>query len=208
MSDPPDHDPTEEELVCRAVAGDREALAGLLGRVGPRLHDRLRREIAERWQSRLDAEDVLQVTFLECFLKIDKFENRRHGSFEAWISRICRHNLLDAIRALERASELPPEKRITPLSDKDSSWGLLELLGVTSGTPSRQMAAQEADQRVREAVAQLPRDYGQVVTLYDLESRTIDDVSRLMGRSPGAIYMLRARALDYLRESLGSESRI
>jgi RNA polymerase sigma-70 factor (ECF subfamily) len=195
-------------LITRARGGDQDAVATLLRRAAPKLHERLLSEIGASFRSQLDPEDVLQVTFLECFLKIPTFEYRGEGSFEAWLSTICHHNLLDAIRELQRAGQLPTGKRVAPSSDSDTCIALWDLLGATSGTPSRQVAAEELHLRVRQAVAQLPRDYARVLTLYDLESRPIEDVAGTMNRTPGAIYMLRARALDFLRETLGSESRM
>lgn len=62
--------------------------------------------------------------------------------------------------------------------------------------------------RVREAVAKLPRDYGRILTLYDLELRTIDKVAPTVGRTADAISMLGPRASDFLRETYGSESQI
>jgi RNA polymerase sigma-70 factor (ECF subfamily) len=208
LSESSDVDAGEEALVGRAIVGDRDALAALLKRFGPVLEERLRREIDVRWQSLIDPEDVLQVTFLECFLKIGVFQNQAPGSFESWLTRICRNNLLDAIRSLQRASEFPQQQRVTLQNEMDSSWALAELLGATTGTPSRYAAVEEMHTRVRQAVAQLPRDYGQVLTLYDLEARPVDEVATMMRRSKGAVYMLRARALDYLREMIGGESKI
>lgn len=196
----------EEEIAC-AVAGDRDALTALLERYGPTLQARLRGEIAAKWQSMLEVDDVLQVTFVEVFLRIDRFEYRGPRSFEAWVTRIAKNNLTDAIRSLQQAKQLPPEKRITFQNEADSSVALLNVLGVTSGTPSRKAVAQELHVTVREAVAQLPRDYAQVLTLYDLEAKSAEEVATVMQRTPGAVYMLRARALDCLRDALGSESQ-
>jgi RNA polymerase sigma-70 factor (ECF subfamily) len=197
----------QEDEIAGAIAGDRDALTALLERLGPMLESRLRGDIAARWQSVLEVDDVLQVTFLEIFLRITRFEYRGPGSFDAWVTRIAQNNLTDAVRALQQAKQLPPEKRITFQNDADSSLALLNVLGVTSGTPSRKAVAQELHVRVREAVAQLPRDYSRVLTLYDLEAKTADEVAEAMQRTAGAVYMLRARALDYLREALGSESQ-
>ena len=52
----------------------------------------------------------------------------------------------------------------------------------------------------------LPEDYGRVVRLYDLQGLPIADVSRQLGRSSGAVHMLRARAHDQLRVLLGPET--
>jgi RNA polymerase sigma-70 factor, ECF subfamily len=195
-------------LENRAAAGDRDALAELLQRVGPKLRETIQQEIGSRFQSLLDADDVLQVSFLECFLRIGRFEYRGPDSFERWLAQISRHNLLDAIRSLERASQIPTEKRISVHNEMDSSFALLELLGSSTGTPSRQAMDAETHLRLRAVVAQLPRDYEQVVSLYDLQGGTVEETAKAMGRTPGAIYMLRARALDYLRDSLGSPSQV
>ena len=196
----------ESELIARAAAGDRDALSEMLQAVAPQLRSKLQADIGQQWQSVMDTDDVLQVTFVEVFLRIDRFEPRGAGSFLAWVTRIAKNNLTDAIRALRAAKQMPPERRISgdPMA---SSLALLEVLGVTSGTPSRHAVAEEQQQQLLAAVSELPRDYCQVLTLYDLEGRTADEVARALGRSSGAVYMLRARALDYLRDTLGAASQ-
>jgi RNA polymerase sigma-70 factor (ECF subfamily) len=162
--------------------------------------------MATRFQSLLDVDDVIQVTFLEVFLRIGRFEYRGDGSFEAWLRRIADNNLIDAIRSLEAGKQLPPEKRITLPNGGQSSVALLDCIGFTTGTPSRQAMADESIEILRQAISQLPRDYGKVLTLYDLDGLSIDEVSEQLSRSAGAIYMLRARAMDFLRESWGGQS--
>ena len=46
-----------------------------------------------------------------------------------------------------------------------------------------------------------------VVRLYDIEGRSGPEVATTMGRSRGAVVMLRARAHDRLAELLGSGSK-
>ena len=193
-----------EALVRAAVDGDRDAVATLLEGVGEALRARLRDKLGARWQSVLDADDVLQVTFLEVFLRVSHFDYRGPGSFEAWLHRMADNNLLDAVRALTAAKRLPPEKRVVLADGGESSVALVDAVGFTSGTPSRQAVAAETLVELRKAISQLPRDYERVLTLYDLEGLDVSDVAQRLGRSPGAVYMLRARAMDVLRESMGS----
>lgn len=56
-------------------------------------------------------------------------------------------------------------------------------------------------------LSRLPADYERVIRMYDLEGRGIEEVASELGRSSGAIYMLRARAHERLAGLLGSESR-
>lgn len=193
----------DQERLRLAVAGDADALSDLLSTHGPMVARRL--SIDRQWQGLVEADDVMQVTYLEAFLQIGRFDLGHHDSFEAWLGQIARHNLLDAIRGLSRKRQPQPDRRVRP--EEDSSLGLLELLGVDSATPSREVGRLEHAELLDEAIRTLPPDYSKVVRLYDLNGMHADEVASAMGRSPGAVHMLRARAHDALRERLGGESR-
>jgi len=196
----------EAELCQRAVAGDHDALTALLQQAGPQVRGRLAAALGDGWRGVIEIDDVLQVTYLEAFLRVGRFEPRGAGAFLAWLSRIADHNLQDAIRELTRAKRLPPGRRVTELGGADTTVALWEKLGGSHSSPSRRAATVEVHAAVKACVARLPEDYARVVRLYDLEARPVDEVAAALGRSAGAVYMLRARALDRLRELLGAES--
>lgn len=193
-----------KDLLARAVAGDSAALGELLQHHSPHIARELRRDHAAL--SAADIEDVMQVTFLEAFLHIRRFDTASPGSLGGWLRSIARNNVSDLIRERERAKRLPEDRRVQP--SRDASYtALLDNLSRTASTPSQVTAAAEATTLVEEAVERLPESYRQVVRLYDLDGRTVDDVAQVLGRSAGAVFMLRARAHERLRELLGSESR-
>lgn len=197
------------DLVTRAQGGDQDALTELLGAFETLLFDRLKGKIGHEWRSSLDIGDVMQVTFLEAFLLIDQFKPQGPGSFMAWIARVADNNLKDAIRGLSAAKRPNPKKRvqISGTSSRDSFVALVDLLGTDHATPSRVAAMDEAVQFIDAALGKLPPDYERVVRLYDLEGHSAAEVAAQLGRTPGAIYMLRARAHDRLKNHLGSESK-
>jgi RNA polymerase sigma-70 factor (ECF subfamily) len=197
---------SEELLAQRAAAADESALAELLRRHGPQVRAQVETEIAAKWRSVLDAEDVMQVTYLEAFLTINRFRHRGAGSFGAWLLMIARNNLRDAIDELGRQKRPNPDRRVIP-SDESAAI-LLDKLGCTSSTPSRDAGRREVSAALESALGRLADDYAQVVRLYDLEGRTASEIARTMGRSEGAVYMLRARAHDKLREDFSSASGI
>jgi RNA polymerase sigma-70 factor (ECF subfamily) len=197
---------TDAELVCSAVRGDRDALGELLSRHGPAVESGL--HIAGAWRDSLDTGDVMQVTYLEAFLQISRFDSTRADSFGGWLRRIAENNLRDAIRALEAQKSLPPDRRMAAHGEGDSYVGLFDLLATTMTTPTRAVRRDEATDLVRAALGRLPPDYAAVVRLYDLEGRPIADVARALGRGQGAVHMLRVRAHDRLRDLMGAESRI
>jgi len=150
---------------------------------------------------------VLQVTYLEAFLEIERFTPRGPGSFLAWITHIAENNLRDAVKGLERAKRPDPRKAVRGPAGHDSYVALVELLGTTNSTPSRHAARGEAGSFLERAIAALPPDYEKVVRMLDLEGRAVSDAARDLGKTPGAVHMLRARAHGRLRELMGPESQ-
>ncbi|MCI0364074.1 MAG: sigma-70 family RNA polymerase sigma factor [Phycisphaerales bacterium] len=186
-----------------AVGGDADAMTELLSEHGPEVERSL--SIAREWRSVLEPADVMQVTYLEAFLEVRRYDPDRAEPFRAWLQRIAENNLRDAIRGLQRRKRPQPAKRVEAPVAADSSWELYAQLGVTTTTPSRYATAQERMTHLAAALEALPDDYGQVIRLYDLQGQPIAEVCRQMKRSTGAVHMLRARAHDRLRELLARE---
>ena len=194
------------QLFARAAGGDAEALRTLLTRHGGQVWAEINADIGTRWQSAVDADDVMQVSYMEAFLRIDQMTARDAVSFVGWLRSIARNNLRDAIKELERKKRPPPARRLTAGGHGDSYTALADLLGATSSTPSQDVANRELAGLIESMLQRMPPDYGQVIRLYDLEGRSIADVATELNRSAGAVHMLRARAHDRLRTMLGAET--
>ena len=194
----------DEARIKAAVAGNIDAMAELLNEHAPAVECAL--SIAREWRSVLDPADVMQVTYLEAFIQITRFDSHRPEQFRAWLHRIAENNLRDAIRGLQRQKRPQPSDRVALRAGADFSSVFFEELGVKTTTPSRYATHEERMSRLSAALEVLPDDYGRAIRLYDLESLPIAEVAKQMGRSTGAVHMLRARAHDRLRELLGSES--
>jgi RNA polymerase sigma-70 factor (ECF subfamily) len=197
----PDHDSTAT-LVQRARAGDETALETLLARHFAALRDRIARRIDPRWQSLLSADDVMQQTGIDAFLRIKSMRADDEDAFCGWLYRLASNNLIDAIRRLE-ADKRPPAYRRIDAPGSPSTRTLHEsIFGVDSDTPSRVVAGRESEQLLQAAFERLPPAYREVVQLYDLQAMPIQEVAIALGRSPGAVHMLRARAHELLRQIL------
>jgi RNA polymerase sigma-70 factor (ECF subfamily) len=189
----------------RAIAGDADSLAALLEQFGPSVRARLKGRIAPHWQAVLDESDIMQVTYLEAFLDIRRFQPGGPNAFEAWLTRIARNNLQSAVRELARAKRPDPRRQLRARPGHDSRVTLLESLVGDETTPSMIVRRRESLDLLDAAVADLPADYQRVVRLCDLEGRPVAAVAAALGRSPGAVFMLRARAHDRLRTLLGPQ---
>lgn len=185
------------------MRGDADALSTLLAFFGPRVEAGLR--IGRSWRPFLEPGDVMQITYLEAFLQIGRFLPENALAFEAWLRRIAENNLRDAIRGLERQKQPPPARRIQPaFASQDSFAGLYDALVACDSTPSRAVAQKDVVRLVEAALDKLPDDYARAVRLYDLEGQPMAEVARSLGRSAGAVHMLRARAHERLGELLVS----
>ncbi|MGE3182960.1 MAG: RNA polymerase sigma factor [Phycisphaerae bacterium] len=188
------------ERYQRAIAGDIAELSELLREAAPQLRPQI--VINNKWQSVLDVEDVLQVTFVEAFLRIQSFDNVGDGAFLAWLRRIADNNLKDAIKGLERKKRPPPTAQAIHATG-DSVVDLFALLGVTTTTPSRVIAKGEMQHSLDAALNELPPDYANVIRLYDLQGLAMAEIATRMQRSPGALHMLRTRGHARLKEIIG-----
>lgn len=198
---------TESQLIEKARGGDEAALATLLEQSGLSLHAEIERQIGPKYRGLVDADDILQVTCLEAFLRIRTFLPTNEGAFGAWLRRVAENNLRDAIRELERDKRPPPGKRADWPTGDDSYVAMVDRLSAATSTASRVMARGEVKSAIDGALAQLPDDYATALRLYELDGLTGPEVAEQMGRSHGAVRMLLARARERLAEVIGSDDR-
>ena len=197
----------EDDLLDRARTGSVEALSELLADLGPEVRRIVAADFPSRLQSVLSMDDVMQQTYADAFLGIERFVPRGDGAFRAWLIRLAKRNLVDAIR-MESAEKRGGSRQQIAIRTPDASFAALyEIISRTMSSPSRKVASNEAKIALEDALAKLPEHYAQVIRLYDLEGQSIEDVAKAICRSVGATYMLRSRAHDWMGELMGSASR-
>lgn len=203
-------DQTNEALLERAQRGDRDALIRLLEVYAGRVRARIGPKVSPHLRSSVDEDDVMQVTYLEVVTRFTTFQGGGASGFLAWMTRLAENNLIDAVRMLEADKRPNPKNRVgnRQVSDEDhSAHALIDLIGVTVSTPTKAVAANEIREALSNVLEKLPPDYATVVRLYDLKGKSAAEVATELDRSEGAVYMLRARAHDRLKELLPSESK-
>lgn len=73
----------EDKLTTAAIAGDTDALRQILRRHDAELRERLAGKIRATHRAAFDVDDVLQVTYVEAFLRIAEFMPNGRGAFGA-----------------------------------------------------------------------------------------------------------------------------
>ncbi len=199
-------DGPEDARVVRAAARDGDALEELLRELGPAVGAGL--SIDRRWQASLDPDDVMQVTYLEVYLRIATLRSRTTEGFRGWLARIAENNLRDALRALQRDKRPDGDgRRRDARRGGTSAETLMGSLLDTDPTAGSVAAGREAAARLRAVLERLPASYRRVVDEVDLAERPVSEVAAELNKSPGAIHMLRSRAHERLRELLGGPTR-
>lgn len=205
--------PTDSPPLTRAINGDREALSELLEKHGPYVRRQLEKLIPRRWQSVLSMDDVMQEAYTCAFLCIRSFSPLREDSFEDWLLTITRNQVYNALRMLGADKRGGGLHRVAIEGEaetgKRNDESYIVLYSVITGSvssPSSHAARIETKTAVERAIEALPATYRAVIRMYDIEGRSIEEVAGVLKRSPGAVYMLRSRALHRLSELLGTPS--
>ena len=196
--------PDPEQLVCLARAGDDSALGQLLQGFRNYLTMLARLQIGRRLQGKVDADDLVQETFLEAHRDFGQFRGTTESQLTAWLRQILASNLANLVQRYcgtkRRAVRL--ERQL--VAELTESSRALELgLFAKQSTPSHQAARREQAVLLADALEELPEDYREVLVLRHLEELTFAEVARRMGRTLDSVKNLWARALGRLRRVLG-----
>lgn len=176
----------------------RHLLAGCV----PPLRRTLDNAIPQEFQAVISIDDVLQETFVRVYLKWGTFHSQGEGSFLAWVRRIAKNTLNEAVRML-RAQKRGGNVTLFSFNDSTGSTNtLLDYLKVSTTSPSRLLSMKELRAFVGKAIDTLPEIHGTVVRMYDMECIPAEEVAAAVGRRVGAMYMIRARAHSRLAEML------
>ena len=187
-------------LIQRARCGDRCARDQLLDTYRNYLRLLARTGLDAALQEKADPSDLVQETLLKAHQHFDQFRGRTTGEVAAWLRQILARNLADLARRYHGtdARQVSRECSLEELLDQ-SSLALGNLIAASGGSPSEDAQRRELNLVLADALTDLSEDYRDVIVLRSLEERDWDDVARRMGRSPGAVRILWARALTRLR---------
>lgn len=199
-----DRDPNLDvlHLLAAARGGDSEALGRLLDLYRAYLKLLARMDLGGRLQAKVDPSDLAQETLLEAHRGFDTFRGTSERELVEWLRQILTTRLGKIIRhyAGTKKRDIAREQQLQ--RDLDQSTDALGRLTSGQPSPSESLARREQAVLVADAIEALPPDYREVIILRHMRGRAFAEIAREMGRSPGAVEKLWARALVQLRRSL------
>ena len=174
-------------------SGDRDAFAALVDEFSPKLHRLALRMLNDS----LEAEDVLQETFLKAFKNIDRFEGR--SSIGTWLYRIATNEALMRLRKvqpdlvdIDEPIEAPDGHLITR---QIRDWCCL---------PETEFMSAEAQSKLDQAVAELSPALRSTFVLRDLQGLSTKETAEVLAVSEAAVKTRLLRARLQLRDSLST----
>ncbi len=197
----------EQALVLRLREGDPDALGELFSLHRERIWRMIRFRMDRRLAARIDADDVLQESFLAARSRIDNFLAEPGGSFFVWLRMIALQTLFDQHRH-HIGAEMRNAGRDVQLGDRpdsaNTSLCLAARLAGTITSPSEAVAGLEMMQRLEQAIRTMADLDQEIIAMRHFEDLTNIESAEALGISPTAASNRYVRAIMRLKEILTS----
>jgi RNA polymerase sigma-70 factor (ECF subfamily) len=179
---------TEAEMIAAVLKGDTASFEPLVEKYSPRLFATARRYA--RHES--EVEDIVQQVWLKAFEKLGSF--RGEAPFEHWLMRVAIRTCYDSLRAHQRSRE----KTFSELTEPEEDW----LDRFVSQPDAADENAEAARQLVERVLEQLSPPARLIITLQEIEGRSVKEVSKLTGWSVPLVKVRAFRARAEMRRVL------
>jgi RNA polymerase sigma-70 factor, ECF subfamily len=179
---------TEAELIAAVLAGDAASFEPLVQKYSPRVFATARR-YARRDS---EVEDIAQEVWLKAFDKLKSF--RGDAPFEHWLMRMTVRTCYDFLRGHQRNRE----SSFSELSDPEDDW--LERFAVAPDAVSH--SADAAKLLVARVLEKLSPEARLVITLLEIEDRSVKEIAELTGWSAPLVKVRAFRARGEMKKIL------
>lgn len=186
-------EPTDSELIAAVLKGDPASFEPLIKKYQPRVFATARRYA--RRES--EVEDIVQEIFLKAFQKLKSF--RGEAPFEHWLMRLAVRTCYDFLRSHQRNRETA----FTELSESETAW--LDRFVVQPATASESASA--ARDLVNKILEHLSPAARLVITLLEIEERSVKEIAALTGWSVPLVKVRAFRARAEMRKIVARISR-
>ena len=179
---------TEAELIAAVLKGETALFEPLIQKYSPRVFATARRYA--RRES--EVEDIAQEVWLKAFQKLGSF--RGDAPFEHWLMRLTVRTCYDFLRGHQRNRE----SSFSELTEPEDDW--LERFVTQPETAGEDAAA--ARQLVQRLMEQLSPPARLIITLLEIEDRSVKEISQLTGWSVPLVKVRAFRARAEMRKLL------
>jgi len=180
-------------ILNRSLSGDSEALNELLTKLGPYLHAQLRSHGSKGFGG-LDDSAIVQSSLIRIYEHIGTLRQNNVQGLLAWVGKIVRYALIDALRQRNRERSEPVGSRIYDLA---GHW--------TAPDPCEDA---ENKHRLQVALSRLSEREQQVVLGRFIDGLSDVEISQRVGASVASVRVMRCRALRSLKRLMEDPTAI
>jgi RNA polymerase sigma-70 factor (ECF subfamily) len=176
---------TDAQLVARAQAGDLSAFEDLVTKYQREIYGLACRMVSDPEE----AKDLAQQTFLQAFIHLRSF--RQEAQFRTWIFRIAINQCYNFLKSRKKYGDPVDCDEVVLVGEDD--------------TPEEELISQDERRRVYAALKKLPPKQQAVLTLKVDQGLSYQEISEVLGGTPGAARVNYCQALKTLKNYLRSE---
>jgi RNA polymerase sigma-70 factor (ECF subfamily) len=194
-----------QNWIDQARAGDESARNQLFGACRSFVGLCARAQLDQHLKAKVDASDLVQQSLLDAHQGFDRFAGATPGEWLAWLHQVVNRNAQDVVRKFVVAEKRAVGREVSidrPQGDRSTAF---EPAAVCD-SPSEIAIAWERHLELAAAIDALPEDYREVVYLRNVLQVPFEEIAARLGRSRGAVQMLWMRAIERLRDAIGSGS--
>jgi RNA polymerase sigma-70 factor, ECF subfamily len=178
-------------LVQRVQAGEVERFDDLI----LKYRERIWGVIYHMTANREDAADLAQDVFIKAFRSINRFQGQ--SAFFTWLYRIAVNATLNHLQKAKLRRFFSLEK----IRDEEPVAGLLDQLADPGDASDRKACLNELQQKLNEAMQKLSIKHRTVVTLFEIDGLSHEEIADITGTSVGTV---RSR-LHYAKQLLQND---
>ena len=179
----------DEEIVAVVIGGDIESFEELILRYQPRIFGMARKY----FRNESDVEDLVQTIFTKTYKKLGSF--KKTAPFEHWFMRLSVNTCYDALRRRTKHRE----QAVSDLMFEDESWqNRLDNIPDSED----QESLDKANELVHSVMEQISNKARIVLTMQELEGRSIKEISELTGWSISLVKVQAFRARKEMRAAV------
>lgn len=179
---------SDAELIAAVLGGESARFELLIQKYQPRVFSMARRYS----RNESEVEDIVQEVFIKAFQKLSTFQGK--APFEHWLMRLAVRTCYDFLRGHQRSKELP----FADVGVLETDW-LDRFVAEPAGDEER---AQAARALVEAVFAQLSPPARLILTLLEIEDRSVKEIAQLTGWSIALVKVRAFRARAEMRKCL------
>lgn len=197
----------ETSAIDRATRGDERALAELFSHYRTRLQRIAAFRMHPKLRSRVDADDILQETYLNAAQRLGRIMHDSPRSFFIWLRMILSQTLTDVHRRHLGAQMRDASREVVSWNagnGDSTSYSLTHHLVGHLTSPSQAALRQELADRIDSALAEMSELDREVLAMRHFEELSNIEIAHALEITEQAAAMRYIRALGRIRDILES----